>query len=352
MFHRLSPQAIQPREALEQGGERMGEIAIKSGNLIESYVTANERSRYVTVLYAELDLKPNTTYTISLILNEEYDVYFNEKCFSNWSAFTGDGTRKVFVLTTRSDLVKNNNTYTSGKGWWILKNNKYQANFISVSDFQILEGTYTSETIPEYQPYFLNRPAHQYVNGEWIDIPTHHFISGRWQGELTSQSPLKFRADGEMLDWRVEGRTSGNGGVGDWDETAQKYRIPVQIEGENLFNSETATPIYLDERGIEHPSEKSLTSDYISVKANTRYTLGETGDTDSINDAAYCFYNSNKEFISSKTYTQSVNGNIIRLLTPNDRSLRSTPTINSWTVTVLTSQQQKQQYLSQRVTTP
>jgi len=62
-----------------------------------------------------------------------------------------------------------------------------------------------------YNPDWDNRPAHQYVNGEWIDIPTHHFISGRWQGELTSQSPLmKFRADGEMLDWRVEGRTSGN----------------------------------------------------------------------------------------------------------------------------------------------
>lgn len=55
-----------------------------------------------------------------------------------------------------------------------------------------------------------NRPAHQLVNGQWVDIPTHHYTNGRWQGELTSQSPLKFRADGDMLDWRVEGRTSGN----------------------------------------------------------------------------------------------------------------------------------------------
>lgn len=61
-----------------------------------------------------------------------------------------------------------------------------------------------------YNPDWYNRPAHQFTNGEWIDIPTHHFINGRWQGELTSQSPLKFRADGEMLDWRVEGKTSGN----------------------------------------------------------------------------------------------------------------------------------------------
>lgn len=59
-------------------------------------------------------------------------------------------------------------------------------------------------------PDWDNRPAHKFTNGEWIDIPTHKYTNGRWQGELTSQSPLKFRADGSMLDWRVEGRTSGN----------------------------------------------------------------------------------------------------------------------------------------------
>lgn len=436
----------------------MGEIRIKSRNLVESYVADNNKNRYITVLYAEADLKPNTTYTIALIINEGYDVYFNEKIFSNWSGFTGDGTRKVFVLTTRSDLVKNNNTYTSGKGWWILKNNKYQAIFISVSDFQILEGTYTSETIPEYQPYFLNKPAHQVTNGQFVDIPTHHYTNGRWQGELTSQSPLKFRADGEMLDWRVEGRKSENlysiemkddawtsfrggkiisrsdnvlqilttdseqssgvytaassilrqlstlsdtvsmsvdiccdnpdakisigfetdgkllnnttitsdfqhyevtnftfskvqvfivycankqaaniyiknlminlgstalpyepyGGVGDWDETEQKYRIPLTIEGENLFNPETSTSVYLDARGVEHQSEQSFTTDYISVNANTMYTLGLTGNTSSTNATAYCFYNSNKEFISSNTYVPSARGNIVNLLTPNN----------------------------------
>lgn len=61
-----------------------------------------------------------------------------------------------------------------------------------------------------YNPDWDNRPAHQVVNGQWVDIPTHHYVNGRWQGELTSQSPLKFRADGEMLDWRIDGKTSGN----------------------------------------------------------------------------------------------------------------------------------------------
>lgn len=79
-----------------------------------------------------------------------------------------------------------------------------------------------------YNPDWDNKPAHKFTNGEWKDIPTHHFINNRWQGELTSQSPLKFRADGSMLDWRIEG---ASGGIGDWDETEQKYRIPVTVNG-------------------------------------------------------------------------------------------------------------------------
>ena len=76
-------------------------------------------------------------------------------------------------------------------------------------------------------------PSHEKTANGWKDVPTHIMTATGWQGELTSQSPLKFRADGEMLDWRIEG---ASGGVGDWDETAQKYRIPVKVEGENLFD--------------------------------------------------------------------------------------------------------------------
>lgn len=74
-----------------------------------------------------------------------------------------------------------------------------------VNEFMITLGS-TPPT--EFQPYFLNRPAHQVTNGQWVNIPTHHYVNNRWQGELTSQSPLKFKADGEMLDWRIEGATN------------------------------------------------------------------------------------------------------------------------------------------------
>lgn len=54
------------------------------------------------------------------------------------------------------------------------------------------------------------KPAHKKTSTGWQDIPTHTMTANGWQGELTSQSPLRFRADGEMLDWRIDGKTSGN----------------------------------------------------------------------------------------------------------------------------------------------
>lgn len=66
------------------------------------------------------------------------------------------------------------------------------------------------ENVP-YQPYFLTLPAHEKTADGWKDIPTHTMTANGWQGELTSQSPLEFKATGQsLLDWRIDGRTSGN----------------------------------------------------------------------------------------------------------------------------------------------
>lgn len=294
----------------------MGEVKIKSGNLCERYTSVETAQQYSASLYMFADIQPSTTYTIAFEIDEGSLQYFNENLFTYSQYYvTGTGNKQMLQLNAKANIQKTASTWSDTYGWIIAKNYTGNATVPHWKNIQLLEGTYTSETIPEYQPYFLNRPAHRYTNGQWVDIPTHHFINNRWQGELTSQSPLKFWADGEMLDWRIEG---ASGGVGDWDETEQKYKIPVRVEGENLFDTETSTSVYIDTRGNEHPSEKSLTSAYISVNANTMYTLGLTGDTDSKSATAYCFYDSNKEWISGSTYVPSANGNTIRLLTPND----------------------------------
>lgn len=81
---------------------------------------------------------------------------------------------------------------------------------INISTLTGYGNRYTEDVLSFDLYSWQTLPAHQKTSTGWKDIPTHHYTNGRWQGELTSQSPLKFRADGEMLDWRVEGKTSGN----------------------------------------------------------------------------------------------------------------------------------------------
>ena len=55
-------------------------------------------------------------------------------------------------------------------------------------------------------------PSHEKTSTGWKDIPTHIMADTGWQGELTSQSPLEFRATGQsLLDWRIDGASGGVG---------------------------------------------------------------------------------------------------------------------------------------------
>lgn len=444
----------------------MGEVKIKSGNLFDknnatvigSYIASETGiiTYSTTAKSVVIPCQANTTYSVSKTKGTRFAVGCYDSNPSNGDTatnWTSDHAATSITIATTA-----NSQYLVVFFYYAPSETDTYEQVLATLMLNL------GSTALPYQPYFLNKPAHQFVNGQWVDIPTHHYTNGRWQGELTSQSPLEFKATGQsLLDWRVDGKTSENlfdingehisvsrngikcfivddgklivqiispghttqisypnnfynpavytvsakltgeltsirflstspfpggtynatykayfksmtlndgiytitvsptetttigfvvagaddaqnpgtvediqilsgtytsstippyepygNGVGDWDETTQRYKIPIVVEGENLFNPETSTSVYLDVRGVEHPSEKSLTSAYISVNANTMYTLGLTGDTDSINNLAYCFYNSNKEFISSGTYVPSANGNIVNLLTPND----------------------------------
>ena len=223
----------------------MGEIQIKSGNLCERYTSVGTAQQYSVSLYMFADIQPSTTYTIAFEIDEGSLQYFNENLFTYSQYYvTGTGNKQILQLNTKANIQKTASTWSDTYGWIIAKNYTGNATVPHWKKIQLLEGTYTSETIPEYQPYFLNRPAHQVTNGQWVDIPTHHYTNGRWQGELTSQSPLKFRADGEMLDWRVEGKTSQNlfdigKNVNDYERTYQMISvdgslISMKLEGSGM----------------------------------------------------------------------------------------------------------------------
>lgn len=147
-----------------------------------------------------------------------------------------------------------------------------------------------------YNPDWDNLPAHQFVNGQWVDIPTHHYTNGRWQGELTSQSPLKFRADGEMLDWRVEG---ASGGVGDWDDEAQKYRIPVRVEGENLYSSTWKQGFWAYDTGSGWGTDsKYVRTAKMPCEGNTKYEF-VCSLPDGAKDYGFVFWDANGNYIGN-----------------------------------------------------
>ena len=191
----------------------MGEIRIKSGNLADGELeqgslNSNDGSEVINntrVRTVENTLLKEGTYTINCtgatggVVVCAYNT--DDLSYDKAASYVGQWRLLPFTFTVDDERLYRF-AFKKADDSVIVSS--------EVTNIQLLEGTYTSETIPEYQPYFLNKPAHQFTNGQFVDIPTHHYINGRWQGELTSQSPLKFRADGEMLDWRVEGKTSGN----------------------------------------------------------------------------------------------------------------------------------------------
>lgn len=203
----------------------MGEVKIKSGNLFDingkysAYMHQGSPTCRVDNGQIIVNVVPYYFAHIkfsALIPSGQYTIKY--KASANFRATRllltkpfDTGTWNESYKCYYADMVKNDNYYT----YTFTVDEDFAIGFAisgttgdtgTIDEIMLNEGT----TALPFQPYFLNLPAHQYVNGEWIDIPTHKYTNNRWQGELTSQSPLKFRADGEMLDWRVEGKTSGN----------------------------------------------------------------------------------------------------------------------------------------------
>lgn len=261
----------------------MGEVKIKSGNLFDingkysAYMHQGSPTCRVDNGQIIVNVVPYYFAHIkfsALIPSGQYTVKC--KASTNFRAMR-------LLLTKPFDTGTWNDSYQRYYADMIKSDNYYTYTFTVDEDFSIgfaisgvtgdtgvIEEIMLNEgsTALPFQPYFLNRPAHQYVNGEWIDIPTHKYTNNRWQGELTSQSPLEFKATGQsLLDWRIEG---ASGGVGDWDETAQKYKIPVTVNG-------VTTTLYTDHQLMDGDSIDYATTETQIPIATGNNTL--TADT-------------------------------------------------------------------------
>lgn len=89
---------------------------------ISTFSDSTDVSQYSVALYVDCDLKPNTTYTLSFDGTNGARYYTNENLFASQSTVTVGSDRAVLTVTTKSTISKAGNTYTSGKGWIILKN--------------------------------------------------------------------------------------------------------------------------------------------------------------------------------------------------------------------------------------
>lgn len=177
-----------------------GQIIPRADGVLQIEMTSEKNSGVYALSTSAIGQLSDIRSTVSYI--------FDIRADTDISVLVGyevPGARVLLQVSNEWVTVKVENIlFTQSYNFTIV--NRSSGGTVYVRNFMLNEG---STALP-YQPYFLNKPAHQVTNGQFVDIPTHHYINNRWQGELTSQSPLKFRADGEMLDWRVEGKTSGN----------------------------------------------------------------------------------------------------------------------------------------------
>ena len=94
---------------------------------------------------------------------------------------------------------------------------------------------------------------------------------------------LENSAGNNLIDFKIYGRSLQDGtptpetpieveSVGEYDETAGKYKIPVKISGKNYFNGQWEKGFINNSTGMNSSSSSSIrTANYIELKPNTKY---------------------------------------------------------------------------------
>jgi hypothetical protein len=128
---------------------------IACGKNVAQSVTYAIGSQYNVSVYFKSDmLRPNTTYVFSIIIPAGESYYANENMFTSTAYVSGDGTRKILILTTKSNLDKSNAyMYNSSYGWILFKNSVGCSSSGNASNLQVEPGSV--ETI--YEAYESNR---------------------------------------------------------------------------------------------------------------------------------------------------------------------------------------------------
>lgn len=145
---------------------------MQNRNIVTNVVIFEDSTPFLTVLYCEADLQPDTTYAVSFLGTDGNKIYFNENLFQSYVTKTITSERQSVILTTKSNISKNNvNQYRNGYGWNFIKNNNNNTVIPSFSEFQIEPGSTTHDFEPHAEQNApLSLGNEELYDGDEIEI--------------------------------------------------------------------------------------------------------------------------------------------------------------------------------------
>lgn len=127
-------------------------VWVHGTNIAQGATTSENSTQYVTCLYCECNLKPNTVYTLSFIGAQGHNIYFNEKLFVEGGFYALTGERQSFTVTTKADIDRESTAQYSSYGWLIAKNRTGNTVTPSFAKVQIELGDIATEYTPYLDP--------------------------------------------------------------------------------------------------------------------------------------------------------------------------------------------------------
>lgn len=127
------------------------DIQTNKNNLCKGYENTTNSLKFFHALYVK-GLKPSTTYTIAFKSKAIDNMYYiNEYLTSTWLRFKPTGERQVFTFKSRDDITE---AYIHAKdAYAMFKNSIDQLSPNEFEEVMLVEGTYTAETMPVFEPY-------------------------------------------------------------------------------------------------------------------------------------------------------------------------------------------------------
>lgn len=125
------------------GKEAMKSIVVEdviSKNLVKSFASANAIAQYAVSLYADFDIEPNTTYTISFVSDLSGDNFYTNEALFNSVRCVGNANGTITVTCTSLDAEKIASATRNSNGYAILKNRYALSESPTFSDVQIEPG--------------------------------------------------------------------------------------------------------------------------------------------------------------------------------------------------------------------